>query len=383
MALKGTLKDFPITDIFQLADQQGKSGILKLTNKSSEVRVLFSQGKVVGADSAAGKNREPLGAMLVRSGLVKQDALDEALEIQKKTLRKLGDILVSRNAISKEQLRQFLALQTQETIYRLFLWRTGEYEFLSEAPQYDPELATSLSAQHLVMDSLRMIDEWPSVRKTIVGLDAVPGRVESMEARVQRHDENAADEGDDLDADLDDAFAEWDDDSPSEEAADDSGGDDKIELTPGQTTVWDLVNGDRTVQQIVDRSLMGEFGTAKALAALVESGAVRILGRRKSQRTARISTLPTNRRERLVSTLWGFAASVGVILLAVGALLLVQTGGVKPVVSQHVGPGPGRTLSGALGSVREARTRRAMDVYFLMEGHYPDSPEELAAAGLH
>ena len=49
MALKGTLKDLSIPDIFQLADQQDKSGVLVLDNKRDEVRVMFFRGKVVGA----------------------------------------------------------------------------------------------------------------------------------------------------------------------------------------------------------------------------------------------------------------------------------------------------------------------------------------------
>src|SRR3954468_2906139 len=99
MALKGTLKDFGISDIFQLIQQQQKAGILRMTDKETEVRILFDTGKIVGAESTGTKQqKEPLGVLLVRAGLVQQQQLDAALAVQAKTLRKLGDLLIQDGA---------------------------------------------------------------------------------------------------------------------------------------------------------------------------------------------------------------------------------------------------------------------------------------------
>ncbi|HVO30201.1 MAG TPA: DUF4388 domain-containing protein, partial [bacterium] len=66
MALKGTLKDFGISDIFQLIQQQQKAGILVMKDKEHEVRILFDTGKIVGAESIGSKaQKEPLGVLLV------------------------------------------------------------------------------------------------------------------------------------------------------------------------------------------------------------------------------------------------------------------------------------------------------------------------------
>src|SRR3954471_1492147 len=117
MALKGTLRDFGMSDIFQLVQQQQKSGILRMTDKETEVRILFDAGKIVGAESTGAKQqKEPLGVLVVRGGLVKPEQLESALAVQAKTLRKLGDLLMQAGAISKENLKSFLALQTSETI---------------------------------------------------------------------------------------------------------------------------------------------------------------------------------------------------------------------------------------------------------------------------
>ena len=219
MALQGTLRDFGIGDIFQLIQQQQKAGVLVLKDRETEVRVLFDQGKIVGAESTGAKQqKEPLGVLLVRAGLVKQEHLDSALAIQQKTLRKLGDILVQEGAISKADLKSFLALQTRETLNRLFRWRSGDYEFVPQPVKYDAEMVTQLSPEHVLMDGFRMIDEWPAVQKVIHGLEAIPAvpkGVAEMVVRKERPapgheaDEEEEDDDDDEGDDIDAAFAEF------------------------------------------------------------------------------------------------------------------------------------------------------------------------------
>src|SRR3954469_8029134 len=105
MALKGTLKDFGIADILQLIGQQQKTGVLYIKSKSEEVEVSFVEGNVVRALSKTRRSRELLGSMLVGSGLLTQNELDEALDIQKRTLKRLGDILVTEGKVTGDQLR--------------------------------------------------------------------------------------------------------------------------------------------------------------------------------------------------------------------------------------------------------------------------------------
>jgi hypothetical protein len=373
MALKGTLKDFPITDIFQLADQQGKSGVLQLRNKKNEVRVLFDEGRVVGAVSTAGANREPIGAMLVRSGLILPGQLETALQTQKQTLRKLGDTLIEHRAIAREDLKKFLELQTQDTIFRIFMWRAGEYEFLSEPPEYDRELATPMSAQHLVMDSVRMVDEWPAVRRTIVGLDAVPGRAPGAQVDTS----GAA--GDDDEDDIDAAFSDWGDEPSSGKAG---GGSGATKLTRSQGRVWDLIDGNRTIQEIVDQALLGEFTAAKAIAELVDSGVAQILGQRRGSSQGRLSTLPQNKSERVIGTVWGLAGSAGLVGLAAAALFVVNLGSMSHVVQTRTAQGPGRTVDGLLRQARVHHSIRAQETYLLLHGRYARDDQELAKAGL-
>jgi hypothetical protein len=103
--------------------------VLHLKNRADEIHVVMSNGSVVSAEYAGRKARDKLGSLLVRGALITQEQLDEALGVQKRTLRRLGDILVDLGMVTKEQLREMTSLQTTQTLYKLFHWKAGTYAF--------------------------------------------------------------------------------------------------------------------------------------------------------------------------------------------------------------------------------------------------------------
>lgn len=55
-----------------------------------------------------------LGQILMESGMVTIDDINEALETQKSTSQKLGDILISMEVITPEELEMVLEFQGQD-----------------------------------------------------------------------------------------------------------------------------------------------------------------------------------------------------------------------------------------------------------------------------
>src|SRR5678810_464717 len=96
MALQGTLKDFSLADIFQLIGLQKKTGVLTLRGGAEVVTVSFLEGDVVTADSVPKRLEDRLGSVLVRSRQIEQAQLQEALKVQKQTLKRLGAVLVEQ-----------------------------------------------------------------------------------------------------------------------------------------------------------------------------------------------------------------------------------------------------------------------------------------------
>src|SRR5262249_42962930 len=147
-------------DIFQLIGQQQKTGLLILARNDQEVNIRFRDGYIISAESKNRDIAERLGSMMEQAGLITKAQLEETLDIQKKTLQKHGAILLEKNFIKKSDLDEFIYLQTKETIFRLFRWNKGTYEFEPTEVNIPSEFFQPISAEHILMDGFRIIDEW-------------------------------------------------------------------------------------------------------------------------------------------------------------------------------------------------------------------------------
>jgi hypothetical protein len=172
MALEGSLSDFGLADILQLIYFQRKTGLLTLDGKLDRVRLLFKDGNIVGAESKRRIDDNRLGKILLKRGLISEGDLQTALEEQKKNKTKLGNILVDRELIRKEVIGEIINGQITETVIQLFNWKQGTYEFTSQGIPEDKVLSTSLDTQHLLMEGLRLVDEWSLIRGKVT-LDTV------------------------------------------------------------------------------------------------------------------------------------------------------------------------------------------------------------------
>lgn len=254
MALEGTLRDFSLADIFQLIGLQRKTGVLTLRSKDDTVTVTFLDGKVVGADSLNRRLENRLGSVLIRTGYLSQDQLNRALEIQKETLQRLGFILTHYGIISAESLREAIQLQIMQIVYRLFRWKDGDYHFSQETTiEYDRDNVTPISAESILMEGARMIDEWPIIEKRIRSYDMVfRKKLTDQEIVVV-----GAEDADEIDFDGHAAKKRK------------GGAGDAIRISQEEKSIYDLVDGTMTVNDIVEVSRLSEFDTNKALYELL------------------------------------------------------------------------------------------------------------------
>lgn len=255
MALEGTLRDFSLADIFQLIGLQRKTGVLTLRNKDDTVTVTFLDGKVVGADSLNRRMENRLGTVLTKSGLLSTEQLGRALEIQKETLQRLGFILTHYGIISPDALKQAIQLQIMQIVYRLFRWKDGDYHFSQETTiEYDRDNVVPITAESILMEGARMIDEWPIIEKRIRSYDMVFRKKNIAQEIVVV----GADEADEIDFD-----------SPATGMKKKKPGADKIRISEEEKQIYDLVNGKNTVGDIVEMARLSEFDTNKGLYELL------------------------------------------------------------------------------------------------------------------
>jgi hypothetical protein len=365
MALKGTLKDFGIADILQLIGQQQKTGVLHLSERDDLVQVVFKDGNVVRAESSTRKKKELLGTMLARAGLVTERQLEEALLEQKRTLRRLGDILVASGSIEPENLREMTQLQTNETLYRLFSWKNGNYEFQATEVEVGPDAIPPVRSESVLMEGFRRVDEWPLIRRRISSTATTFERLKDLPLPK-------SDERNELDSALDEAF----DGLPSPQA----GADEPEEaLGSNERKVWALTEPGVNAQAIADRSRLGDFEACKALFNLINLGYLKAV--QPSGKTAGAQVGAERGWADRLATVLGRVA-LGTLSLA--AVLVVAN-------RLHAGPAlgsPGErafadpALKRLLGRAQLSRLEAAVATFQIEKGRSPGSLEELVAAGI-
>ncbi len=357
MALEGTLKDFSLADIFQLIGLQRKTGVLTLRGKDDTVTVTFLDGKVVSADSLNRRLEHRLGHVLIKTGTLTTEQLNRALEIQRETLQRLGFILTHYGIISNDSLRAALQLQILQIIYRLFRWQDGEYHFSQETTiEYDRENVVPITAESVLMEGARMIDEWPMIEKKIRSYDMVFRKkpLDEKSARLVAEPERVDPE-----------------DSKTRRAKDRDGN----RISRDEQLVYDLVDGESTVGEIVEASRLSEFDTNRALYDLVTRELIEEVSDSPPLISIDESILSDSKAEEPPAVPLALVA-----VLAILAILSLATSWKNPL---NITSPVGRSLSAieeARKSVSFQRIRtigEAVEGYRMVNGGLPDELENL------
>ena len=367
MALAGTLKDFGIADILQLIGQQQKTGILHLIAKEQEVSIGFQDGNIVKAESSTRKKKELIGEMLMRAEIITPSQLETALDAQRRSLKRLGDVLVSLKMITPDRFRQMVQLQATETLYRLFTWKSGKYEFEQVPVDVDQDSGIiPIRAESVLMEGFRMVDEWPVIKRTINRYDLTFEKVRELPATKAGKDA--------FDDALDSAFG----DSPPGGDDEPSGAHEFKSIGESERRVYGLATPGRDLRKLVDLACLGEFETCKALLNLVNNDYLRAVppaGR----------ALEIGPSSGFGGKVMGAAGRVVVTMSVLGALLFVlsrvdldQLSVASSPSQSYADPAAQRFIARA----QMSRIQAAIEVYQLEKGEAPDKLDALVDAGL-
>lgn len=238
MAVKGSLKDAGLADVCQLLAMGQKTGRLSVTDQSRFGQIFFDRGRITFATIV--NRRDRLGDVLRRDGAITGEQLQEAVEAQAERGGRLGEVLLELGHIDREALERAIAEQIEEAIYFLFTWKKGTFHFEAgkQPDEEEEEYLISVNPESLLLEGARRVDEWGLIQKKIPSMDVIFG----------------------LDRDR----------------VDEAG----VDLTDEQKTLLDVVDGERTVQEMAEVSGLGEFETGKALYGLIQAGFAHRVGRR-------------------------------------------------------------------------------------------------------
>lgn len=172
MSITGNLKTMELTELLQWLSQSKKTGTLVIDDGRVKKEVVFRQGKIVS--SASTDPKEHLGHFLVSHGFITEMELANAIEMQERTGMLLGKILVTIGAISEEDLNRLLRLKAEEGVYDIFNWDEGAFRFLDGELPEKTFIPLSLDVTTIVLEGARRVDEWKRIREVIRSSQAIP-----------------------------------------------------------------------------------------------------------------------------------------------------------------------------------------------------------------
>src|SRR4029077_3379120 len=236
-----------------------------------------------------------LGNVLVKQNKISKERLEDVLQTQRQTLQRLGHILISSNAITAKDLKDALQVQVSQIVFKVFRWRDGEYHFApADSVDYDRENTTPMSADFILMEGIRMVDEWPIIEKKIPSMDIVFRTV--VDPSMIEVGAGPASE-------------------PGEGRRAPASASNKIRLSAEEERIYRKVDGVRTVQAVIDSTGLGEFDVCRTLYDLLNRNIVAPAGKGATSRV--VEEGPT---ESIVSATPGY--------IVMGLVLLLATAGV-------------------------------------------------------
>ena len=172
--MRGHLSETTAADACRRLADRGATGSLAVDGPDGVGTVAFVDGRVVAATSPAPRSR--LGDRLVGSGYLTDEALTQALALQRESVAgtRLGALLVDRGLASRDAVRLFVQEQVLDALFDVLRWRFGSYEFIEGEAADVQEIPLSVPVDEALVEVARRQQEWDELSQVIPSLDAVP-----------------------------------------------------------------------------------------------------------------------------------------------------------------------------------------------------------------
>jgi hypothetical protein len=230
----GDIAAIPLAEILQLLQLQRQSGVVRVNNGKASVSIAIRQGFIDFVQARGGPEEYRIGRYFVEKGAVTREQVDELLRTKVAGGALTGEAIVDAGHATAEDLREALAKQSSELVYDVLRWPYGRFSFIREPFSAEAEAAKlGLGIAGLVLEGFRRVDEWRLMETTIHFDQIVYVDVTTLGVI----------------------------------------GDDK--LTRTDKLVLSVVDGARTVNEVIKESAVGSFDAIKSVYQLLQSRVLR------------------------------------------------------------------------------------------------------------
>lgn len=338
MSLEGSIKDFGLADILQLISMQKKSGVVTISHKNESTTLHFDNGQIVFATSINGGETMRLGELLVKAGKLEEQDVAKTLHIQEMSKERIGNLFVSSGLVSKEDVKEALQQQLMDVIFCVLRWKDGWYKFEAGDIDYDREYQIPLQTDFILMEGSRMVDEWSNIESKIPSDNII--------------------------------FSQTDRGSEVELLF--------TKLSRDEVTVYNLIDGNRDIPDIIEISQLSRFHLYKILLTLMLSGLISQTSTSKKDEEMIVTKGHVKEKFEDNNRVF-FAIQVAVLVFFASFILLLFPAGEMIGLSE---------IAGVSDFIKEEQTydelyhlKRAIGYFYLVNGSLPDSIIRLSQEG--
>ena len=168
--LRGDLTAISAPELLQMISMQKQSGILSIHSGQKWLKTYLCDGivsQVIGYNLG---DAFKLGHYLVSMGHLRSHDLDWFLSQHRSGQMKFGEELVQLGYLSKEDLEKAFLQQSTEMLYEMLRWNVGHFSLFrlsADAPEMQRAARLSLRLEPLLFEGIRRIDEWARIEQKI------------------------------------------------------------------------------------------------------------------------------------------------------------------------------------------------------------------------
>lgn len=227
--LRGNLRDYSLPKILVQINRKRATGTLSVSTPNFTKKIYLVKGDAIFASSSYDDDR--LGEMLIKAGKITVEQYDKSVEILKAAKKRQGAILVELGYLTPKDLFWGVKYQVKEIIYSLFQFEDGEYEFVEGEVPTQEVITLKMSMGNLIYEGVKRIDNWTRIRREMPDTGAALKLSEDPISLFQ-----------------------------------------DVELSSQDKRMFPLIDGTKTIKEVVDSSWMNSFETMKTIYTLWSIG---------------------------------------------------------------------------------------------------------------
>ncbi len=231
--IRGNLASVRIVEVMQRLGLHRQTGRVVVNRPGDAAEVYLKDGEVVFASENCNNSGTAVEQFLRKSCRISGDSLRQVLRIAETTSQPIDEVIVREKMLDQKTFTDCLRRHTESIVYKVMTWKDGDFYFeKASSPVFAAPI--QIKVDDLLLEGARRAEEWGLIQQKITDLELV------FEPLIENAEELTTRGMSDIDL-----------------------------------MVFSLVNGKRTIQNIIGALCLSEFDVAKSMFILLSVNLVR------------------------------------------------------------------------------------------------------------